>query len=170
MFLTSLKQICNGYLIKFSENQSAPKLENRKTSPYSRCAPNLLHMLISRIPGYHNLCSPDLESSGHHWPPLTWYLLSTIAMIRPEKRIWWTCSLLWQCKVLLLALHATKALSCIKYIEILCCLVILKALKSLLIGSLFWRLCASLFMKINNTSSSKQLLEINDTYLLISKV
>ena len=31
MFLTSLKQICNEYLIKFSENQSAPKLENRKT-------------------------------------------------------------------------------------------------------------------------------------------
>ena len=23
------------------------------------CAPNLLHVLISRIPGYHNLCSPD---------------------------------------------------------------------------------------------------------------
>ena len=59
MFLTSLKQTCNEYLIKFSENQGAPKLENRKTSPYSPCAPNLLHMLVSRIPGYHNLCSPD---------------------------------------------------------------------------------------------------------------
>ena len=58
MFLTSLKQTCNEYLIKFSENQSAPKLENRKTSPCSPCAPNLLHMLVSRILGYHNLCSP----------------------------------------------------------------------------------------------------------------
>jgi len=58
LFLTSLKQICNEYLIKFSENQSAPKLENRKTSPCSPCAPNLLHVLVSRIPGYHNLCSP----------------------------------------------------------------------------------------------------------------
>ena len=58
LFLTSLKQICNEYLIKFSENQSAPKLVNRKTSPCSPCAPNLLHVLVSRIPGYHNLCSP----------------------------------------------------------------------------------------------------------------
>ena len=56
LFLTSLKQTCNGYLIKFSENQSAPKLENRKTSPCSPCAPNLLH--VSRTIGYHNLCSP----------------------------------------------------------------------------------------------------------------
>jgi len=53
-----LKQICNEYLIKFSENQSAPKLENRKTSPCSPCAPNLLHVLMSRTTGYHNLCSP----------------------------------------------------------------------------------------------------------------
>merc|ERR1712156_558779 len=59
LFLTSLKQTCSEYLIKFSENQSAPKLENRKTSPCSPCAPNLPHVLISRIPGYHNLCSPD---------------------------------------------------------------------------------------------------------------
>ena len=58
LFLTSLKQTCNEYLIKFSENQSAPKLENRKTSPCSPCAPNLPHVLLSRIPGYHNLCSP----------------------------------------------------------------------------------------------------------------
>ena len=47
-------------MIKFSENQSAPKLENRKTSPFSPCAPNLLHVLVSRIPGYHNFCSPAL--------------------------------------------------------------------------------------------------------------
>ena len=57
LFVTSIKQICNEYLIKFSENQSAPMLENRKT-----CAPNLLHVLVSRILGYHNLwhklCSP----------------------------------------------------------------------------------------------------------------
>ena len=55
------KQTCNGYLIKFSENQSAPKLENRKTSPCSPCAPNLLHVLVSRTLGYHNLCSPVLQ-------------------------------------------------------------------------------------------------------------
>ena len=61
MFLTSLKQTCSEYLIKFSENQSAPKLENRKTSPCSPCAPNLLHVLVSRIPGYHNLCSPGYQ-------------------------------------------------------------------------------------------------------------
>ena len=48
MFLTSLKQTCNEYLIKFSDNQSAPKLENRKTSPCSPCAPNLLHVLVSQ--------------------------------------------------------------------------------------------------------------------------
>ena len=58
MFLTSLKQTCSEYLIKFSENQSAPKLEKGKTSPCSPCAPNLPHVLLSRIPGYHNLCSP----------------------------------------------------------------------------------------------------------------
>ena len=58
MFLTSLKQTCNEYLIKFSENQSVPKLENRKTSPCSPCASNLLHVPVSRILGYYNLCSP----------------------------------------------------------------------------------------------------------------
>ena len=35
------------------------KLKNRKTSPCSPCAPNLLHVLVSRILGYHKLCSPD---------------------------------------------------------------------------------------------------------------
>ena len=44
---------------RFSENQSAHRLENRKTSPCSPCAPNLLHVLVSWIPGYHNLCSPE---------------------------------------------------------------------------------------------------------------
>ena len=44
--------------IWLSENQSTPKLENRKASPCSPCAPNLLHVLVSRIIGYHNLCSP----------------------------------------------------------------------------------------------------------------
>ena len=51
LFLTSLKQTCNEYLIKFSENQSSPEFENRKTSPYSPCAPNLLHVLVSWILG-----------------------------------------------------------------------------------------------------------------------
>ena len=64
LFLTSLKQICNECLIKFSGNQSAPKLENRKTSPCFPCAPNLLHVLVSLIPGYHNLCSP-VEHISH---------------------------------------------------------------------------------------------------------
>ena len=69
MFLTSLKQTCNEYLIKFSENQSAPKLENRKTSPCSPCAPNLLHVLVSRILGYRNICSPvfDLIFLSQKW-------------------------------------------------------------------------------------------------------
>ena len=58
MFLTSLKQICNEYLIKFSENQSASKLENRKTSPCSPRAPNLLHVFPSRMVGWHKLCNP----------------------------------------------------------------------------------------------------------------
>ena len=68
LFLTSLKQICNECLIKFSENQSAPKLENRKTSPCSPCAPNLPHVLLSRTTGYHNLCSPAGEQGGSGGP------------------------------------------------------------------------------------------------------
>ena len=43
---------------RFSENQSAPRLENRKISRCSPCASNLLHVLLSRIVGQHNLCSP----------------------------------------------------------------------------------------------------------------
>ena len=43
---SSLNKTCNEYLIKFSENQSAPKLENTKTSPCSPCAPNLLHVFL----------------------------------------------------------------------------------------------------------------------------
>ena len=70
MFLTSLKQTCNEYLIKFSGNQSAPKLENRKTSPCSPCAPNLLHVLVSRILGYHNLCSPGKWYYGFEHEPV----------------------------------------------------------------------------------------------------
>ena len=59
--LTSLKQTCNAYLIKFSESQRAPKLENRKTSPCSPRAPNLLHMLPSQMVGWNKLCSPGKE-------------------------------------------------------------------------------------------------------------
>ena len=57
--MTSLKQTGNEYLIKFSENHSAPKLENRKTSPCSPRAPNLLHVLPSRMVGWNKLCNPD---------------------------------------------------------------------------------------------------------------
>ena len=43
---------------RFSENQSAPKLENRKTSPCSPRAPILLHVLPSRMVGWNELCNP----------------------------------------------------------------------------------------------------------------
>ena len=56
--MTSLKQTCNEYLIRFSDNLSAPKLENRKTSPCSPRAPNLLHVLPSRMVGWNKLCNP----------------------------------------------------------------------------------------------------------------
>ena len=46
---------------RFSENQSAPKLENRKTSPCSPRAPNLLHVLPSRMVGWNELCNPDYK-------------------------------------------------------------------------------------------------------------
>ena len=42
---------------RFSENQSAPKLENRKTSSCSPRAPNLLHVLPPRMIGWNELCS-----------------------------------------------------------------------------------------------------------------
>ena len=58
LFLTSLQQTCNEYLIKFSENQSAHKLENRKTSPCSARAPNLLHVLPSWMVEWNKLCNP----------------------------------------------------------------------------------------------------------------
>ena len=43
---------------RFSENQSTPKLENRKTTPCSARAPNLLHMLPSQMVGWNELCNP----------------------------------------------------------------------------------------------------------------
>ena len=39
-------------------NQSAPQLENRKTSPCSPRAPNLLHVLPYRMVGWNKLCNP----------------------------------------------------------------------------------------------------------------
>ena len=85
MFLTSLKQICNEYLIKFSENQSAPKLENRKTSPCSPCAPNLLHVLMSRTTGYHNLCSPALVKVKAKFAQTEVYKDSPLEKIAPLR-------------------------------------------------------------------------------------
>ena len=41
------------------ENQSAPRLENRKTSQCSPRAPNLPHVLPSRMVGWHELCNPE---------------------------------------------------------------------------------------------------------------
>ena len=51
LFLTSLKQTCNEY-------QSAPKLERRKTYPCSQRAPNLLHVLPSRMVGWNKYYNP----------------------------------------------------------------------------------------------------------------
>ena len=42
---------------QFSENQSTPKLENRKTSPCSPRAPNFLQVLPSRMVGWNELCN-----------------------------------------------------------------------------------------------------------------
>ena len=76
LFLISLKQTCIEYLYLstvlwepehgsprtrawFSENQSPHKLENRKTSPCSPRAPNLLYVLpCSWMVGWNKLCSP----------------------------------------------------------------------------------------------------------------
>ena len=59
---------------RFSEGQSTvlrepdhgsprarPEHSSPKTSPRSPCAPNLLHVLLSRTTGYHNLCSPAVS-------------------------------------------------------------------------------------------------------------
>ena len=79
LVLTSLKQICNEYLIKFSENQSAPKLENRKTSPYFPGAPNLLHVLTSRMVGWNEICNPVHISFYHRQPSLRFhFIIATI--------------------------------------------------------------------------------------------
>ena len=58
MFLTSLKQTCNEYLIKFSENQRAVG-EQENISMFSMCSKLTPRACIpdSRI-RYHNLCSP----------------------------------------------------------------------------------------------------------------
>ena len=47
--------------------QSAPKLENRKTSPCSPRTPNSLHMLPSRMVGWNELCNPDLDIIESFW-------------------------------------------------------------------------------------------------------
>ena len=49
---------------RLPKNQSAPKLENRRTpqwttSPCSPRAPDLLHVLPSRMVGWSELCNPD---------------------------------------------------------------------------------------------------------------
>ena len=41
------------------------KLENRKTSSCSPRAPNLFHVLPSRMVGWHNLCSPEQATPGY---------------------------------------------------------------------------------------------------------
>ena len=62
MFLTSLKQICNEYLIKFSENPSAPKLENRENiSMFSTCSE-----LTPRAP----IPDGSMEQIMQPWPDL----------------------------------------------------------------------------------------------------
>ena len=59
LFLTSLKQICNEYLIKLHLSW-----RKGKTSPCSPCVPNLLHVLPSWMVGWHKLCSPAYWGNG----------------------------------------------------------------------------------------------------------
>ena len=105
MFLTSLKQTCNEYLIKFSENQSAPKLENtsvenRRTSPCSPRAPNLLHVLPSRMVGWNDLCTPDPQ-------PVTYHLKNGITKFSNSfgHKQWFTQSLLCLFALHFITLH-----------------------------------------------------------------
>ena len=57
---------------RFSKNQSAPKLENRRTPQWrtSPCSPrvpipNLLHLLPSRMVGWNELCNPATYIGVH---------------------------------------------------------------------------------------------------------
>ena len=68
--MTSLQQTCNEYLIRLSEHQRAPKLENKKTCPCSPRAPNLLHVLPSRMAGWIKLCNPDYNYAATTTKPL----------------------------------------------------------------------------------------------------
>ena len=58
LFFTSLKQTCNEYLYLHINKCKLACLDNRETSPCSLCALNLLHLLPSRMVGWHKLCSP----------------------------------------------------------------------------------------------------------------
>ena len=60
---------------QFSENKSAPKLENRKKSPCPPRAPNLLHVLPSRMVGWNELCNPGMSKCLLRFPAWPNYLL-----------------------------------------------------------------------------------------------
>ena len=75
---------------RFSENKSAPKLENRKKSPCPPHAPNLLHVLPSRMVGWNELCNPGMSKCLFRLP--AW----------PNDLLHWTqvkfSSLMWVAK------------------------------------------------------------------------
>ena len=50
------------YFGNWMGNRTEPKLENRKTSQCSPCAPNLLHVLPSRMVGWNELCNPAVRT------------------------------------------------------------------------------------------------------------
>ena len=87
---------------RFSENQSAPKLENRKTPPCSPRAPNLLHVLPSRMVGWNELCNPVyricltpfIEYVYHFFIEYLWHLLlKNIAKASHISKNWNFCRL-----------------------------------------------------------------------------
>ena len=78
----------------FSENQSAPKLENRKTSPCSPRAPNLLHVLPSRMVGWNKLCNPEhtlniLWTYSEHTLNIPWRYAQDLTKSQKRKSMQW---------------------------------------------------------------------------------
>ena len=80
LFLTSLIQTCNEYLIKFSENQSAPKLENRKTSP---CSPRAHPIPDGRMAQFMQPCLSMWAIWGSQQPFSCVFQVFTVDQIRP---------------------------------------------------------------------------------------